>query len=87
MDVNSGEEERSTKRPRLLQPDEEKEAEFEQQPVEDQPMKDVLVQDQSLVTNTDVEEQVAKELRAGISAYVSPDSEGFSGVLKQRQVD
>jgi tRNA pseudouridine13 synthase len=33
------------------------------------------------------ESQLQKELKAGITAYVSPDTPGFSGVLKQRYTD
>lgn len=33
------------------------------------------------------ESQLQKELKAGITAYVSPNTPGFSGVLKQRYTD
>jgi hypothetical protein len=35
-------------------------------------------------THTNDEEQLEKERRVGINAYVNPEASGFSGVLKQR---
>jgi hypothetical protein len=35
-------------------------------------------------THTNDEEQLEKERRVGINAYVNPEAPGFSGVLKQR---
>lgn len=33
-----------------------------------------------------VDAEIEKEVRAGITEYVSPDNAGFSGILKQRLV-
>ena len=37
--------------------------------------------------DSQVDTQLQKELKAGITAYVSPDIKGFSGTLKQRYTD
>jgi len=38
----------------------------------------------SAISNINDEQQLEKELRVGINAYVNPDAPGFTGVLKQR---
>lgn len=36
------------------------------------------------ISNTNGEQQLEKEQRVGITAYVHPDASGFTGILKQR---
>lgn len=39
------------------------------------------------ISNINDEQQLEKEQRVGITAYVNPDAPGFTGVLKQRFED
>jgi len=36
------------------------------------------------ISNTNDEQQLEKEQRVGINAYVNPSASGFTGILKQR---
>jgi tRNA pseudouridine13 synthase len=44
-------------------------------------------QNGSAKPDEDEETQLEKELKAGITSYISPDTPGFSGTLKQRYTD
>ncbi|TLD27543.1 tRNA pseudouridine synthase D [Venturia nashicola] len=57
---------------------------------EERPSKRVKIEDPAIELSKDQKEeeiQLQKELNAGITCYVSPNTPGFSGILKQRYTD
>jgi hypothetical protein len=53
-------------------------------PEETRPVKRVKLEGQKTTALVHDDDQLQKELRAGITRFVSPNTLGFSGVLKQR---
>lgn len=56
---------------------------------DDRPSKRVKLEEPAIELSKDQREeeaQLQKELNAGITCYVSPNTPGFSGILKQRLV-
>jgi hypothetical protein len=56
-------------------------AEIEQ---EERPSKRVKLEEPTAPASSDEDDQLRRELRAGITHYVNPATPGFSGILKQR---
>lgn len=56
---------------------------------EERPSKRVKLEEPAIELSKDQKEeeiQLQKEVNAGITCYVSPNTPGFSGILKQRSV-
>ena len=51
---------------------------------EERPSKRIKLEESSKVNSSEEDDQVKRELRAGITHFVNPDTPGFSGILKQR---
>jgi hypothetical protein len=51
---------------------------------EEHPRKRIKLEEPSAANVVEEDDQLKREIKAGITCYVNPETPGFSGILKQR---